>query len=223
MSDGPDSLFPETPWSLIARGVGGENEEQKEALRQLLSAYWRPIFCCIRYGWQKDEQEAKDLCESFLSRLVHDPELGELSQGYARFRDFLKQKLKAFMQDPRPGKKTSGVAFEGAITEEYEQRNPEEVFDQDWMLVIIEKTIQKLKLGLGETHRPHFEIFKVFDIEGHRPDPSELAKTLEIEQSQVLPMLFDARRRFRRYVIEEIHEYATDHDDAVEELAWLLG
>ena len=52
---------------------------------------------------------------------------------------------------------------------------------------------------------------------------AEIAQELEMERDQVHAALFQARRRFRRHLIEEIHEYALDQTDAKEELRWLLG
>ena len=66
-------------------------------------------------------------------------------------------------------------------------------------------------------------IFSTVDVEDRGLSLAEIAQDLEMERDQVHAALFQARRRFRRHLIEEIHEYALDQTDAKKELRWLLG
>lgn len=219
-----DLLFPETRWSLVAQAVGCEDEQAKQAVRDLLKAYWPPIYSAIKFGWQKSDEETQHMCEIFLSQLISKPNISETNKGKGRFRDYLKAELRTFMQSQpdQTESSTSGIVMDPACIVEVECDKPETVFDESWILLVMQNAIKKMKNAFSGEDTYIYRVFYVFDVEGQRPETEQLAKQLEIDPELVLPALFQARRRFRRHLIEEVHEYALDQEDAQGELRWLL-
>ena len=104
-----DSLFPETRWSLVAQAMGGEDEQAKQALKELLKAYWPPIFSALKFGWNKDDTEATQLCDAFLSQVINQSDLKAASESGKPLRTYLKQALADFMAKTPGDAQSSGV------------------------------------------------------------------------------------------------------------------
>ena len=104
-----DSLFPETRWSLVAQAMGGEDEQAKQALKELLKAYWPPIFSALKFGWNKDDTEATRLCDAFLSQVINQSDLKAASESGKPLRTYLKQALADFMANTPGDAQSSGV------------------------------------------------------------------------------------------------------------------
>ena len=66
--------FPSTHLSLFRDLREGPSEQRAAALQKLVLAYWKPVYCLIRYGWKRGNEEAKDLTQQFfLDTLVDGP------------------------------------------------------------------------------------------------------------------------------------------------------
>src|SRR5688572_6557168 len=105
---GPDPPFPPrlenaprfttTPWSLILAAGGADSREVGAALRQLLERYWYPLYAFVRRKGH-DAEEACDLTQEFVSRLLEKKLLRSADPRKGRFRTFLLTALSRFLVD----------------------------------------------------------------------------------------------------------------------------
>ena len=67
--DGPATgLFPSTRWSLIVQAAAPATPQAREALEELCSLYWHPVYAFIRRKGN-DPDWALDLTQDFFARL----------------------------------------------------------------------------------------------------------------------------------------------------------
>lgn len=67
--DGPATgLFPSTRWSLIIQAAAPATPQAREALEELCSLYWHPVYAFIRRKGN-DPDWALDLTQDFFARL----------------------------------------------------------------------------------------------------------------------------------------------------------
>ncbi len=207
-----DSLFPETPWSLIAAQVGGDEDEKASALRRLLSIYWPPVFCAIRDGWEVPVERAELLCHDFLAAVLHDA--GGLVQAHAggRLRDALRDALDDYMQRSaeQPANRDSGIAIKCDHAALDVAGAPSEVYDAQWTLLVFEQALQATESSLQGDSATALAVFKAVDVNGDSQEmPGDSALT-------------EARRVFRRELLRLVCDYVSDDEAARVELAWLL-
>jgi DNA-directed RNA polymerase specialized sigma24 family protein len=220
-----DSSFPQTPWSLIAQAAA-DGDDRAALLRQLLERYWQPVHRAIHFGWSVPEPRARELVSAFLHRMLDPALLAALDPEQTRFRDLIKAKLLEFMTEATRGLDLRSPAppFELAELGDVppSQGDPVEVFDEQWALLVIHRALERLKQATAE-QQPHvYYVFEACDVQGKRPSDAELAQELSIDAESVQPTLQRARRLFRRFIAEEITQYAADQGRAQEELKWLL-
>lgn len=217
--------FPPTLWSSILSTARGDAPQQREMLGRLLAAYWKPVYCCVRFGWNKTSGEAKDIVHSLFLDLLEGT---GLDPARGRFRNFLKTAIRHFMMNParnaghvqRGGKAIpmenlealSGIAGE-----------PDEIFEKEWTRTILDTSVNQLcQEFIAEGKEIHFRVFKLHDLEGDPSYPS-VATKLGISESDVRHSLHVARKRLRALVTRRISDYALDRNEVEEELSRTLG
>ncbi len=218
--------FPETPWSLIARQAGGQGDQAHSAMQNLLSLYWQPVYLTIRDGWDLDADSARNLCDQFLHQVLSPESLSRQSQSGGRFRTFVRSELLSFMQAPpktdHAGNR-SGIVFEELDIPASELSDPADVFDQQWVTVVFVRALKALSERYSGEREAPFTIFKAIDIDGEQKTIGEISAERGLSPVAGKAALTEARRFFRRKIIEQIYDYAADQQDAGDELAWLLG
>ncbi|MEO1035321.1 MAG: hypothetical protein AAFX44_07170 [Pseudomonadota bacterium] len=221
----PPAEFPQTPWSLIAAGANGDIEESREALRTLLAIYWEPVYATIRGNWEPDAERAAVLCEQFLRRFLYGTDLADSVERTGRFRDLVRERLDAFMQD-RNGdgahERPSGIDIKPAVATSRLPPDAARTFDECWMLAIFNNALDKLRDSYRDEPES-YAIFAAVDVDGDDFDPASLADRFSIEKALVAPTVREARRRLRRFLTDAVHAYANDQSEALAELRWLLG
>lgn len=221
-----DSLFPETPWSLIARAANAEGDPAA-LIRPLLERYWQPVYESIRQGLQCSDADALLLVERFLDQLLQPQILATLDPTTTRFRDIVRSHLADFMaeQPTLIAEQVPAIKGKFNLVERVDtgtsHGSPEQIFDEQWTLLLFQRSIDQLKMAAAAT--PLFEVFKAHDITGERPPNAELAARLSIEVAEIEPLLFSARRQFRGFLISEVLAYSAEQDHTQAELDWLLN
>lgn len=206
--------FPETPWSLLARQAAGVPEDQN-AMRELLQLYWQPVFCAIRDGWRITSSDAGSLCDQFLAEQL-SPQNVAATEPRSRFRLHLKSELIRFMgSDPQPDPRASlsGVSIDTTIAAEQVDGEPENVFDERWMLVVFRQALERTRDRLSDAPDAYDALVRT-DVE-----PSDDATPVADDDHN----LRLARTSFRRELVELVYQSVSSLDDAREELRWLLG
>jgi RNA polymerase sigma-70 factor (ECF subfamily) len=213
--------------------------EQKAALEHLIRTYWKPVYCCIRYGWKKANEDAKDLTQAFFARLLDDETLGDFAPDRGSFRGFLKAVLTNFLRKEERSAATLkrggdavivgldiGELESAGLAPEVESMGPDQVFGLAWKRSVLEEALRMLEMKLKETDRMAvLEVFRQYDLEPG-PEPlsyRELGRELGISEGTVRRHLWRARQEFRKAVSEVIAKTVSNESDFTEEMKEFYG
>ena len=238
------SGFPGTRWSLVARLVESDSRAgsrtRRDALEELISSYWRPVYRALRVRYRKRPEEAEDLTQAFfleliekrrLEQFVADPDAG-------RFRGLLGSLLDRFVssanRDARRLKRGGDrkhipldPALVASIESRIAQEPPEDPFDQEWRATVIDQALADLaneaRSPLAQRRLEVFLAYEVEPLDGERPTYAELARRLDLKPHDVKNDLVAARRRFAELILDRIREESRDDAEARDELRQLFG
>ena len=100
MQAGSKMTFPTTRLSLVLAAASDSDDRSREALAALCRLYWQPLHAYIRrHGYSADE--AEDLTQAFMTRLIEKRTFRSFAQERGRFRSFLLASLKHFLFNER--------------------------------------------------------------------------------------------------------------------------
>ena len=91
-------MFSSTRWSLIVQAAAPATPQAREALEELCSLYWYPVYAFIRRKGN-DPDWALDLTQDFFARLLEKDILTSVEQEKGRFRSFLRVTCRNFLVD----------------------------------------------------------------------------------------------------------------------------
>ncbi len=232
---GPGGYFPTTMWSAIEEAQALSESEARERVGRLIGAYWKPIYFCVRAGWSKSAEDAKDLTQSFFAFLLSGDVLQKVQRGRGRFRGFLKSTLRNFLANQhrdeyrikRGGDETivaldvSDPEFE-ALLPAASGRTPEQIFDNEWARTLIKNSIEDFEKREREAgHAVTMDVFRRFQAPGEGgegPVYERIAAELGITRDSVEHHLQKARAAIRDLILERIKEYALDDVEIQQEL-----
>lgn len=222
------SEFPTTDLRML-RGFRSELPDVRRGhLEEYCARYWKPVYAYFRALARGGIDEARDLTQDFFCRLAEENLLSRFEPGRGRFRAFLKEVLRNRLLDHhrretrlrRGGGRlhlsinTDQVECE-AFLEEARRASPEQLFDRQWMLDLLDRGIERLRAELGaERKRVVFDVYRAYELvpEESRPTYAAIAARLGIKEHDVTNHLHAARLRLRRIVKEEVARYESGPD-----------
>ena len=145
--------FATTRWSLVA-AADARAAESATALEELCGAYWRPLYAFLRQSGQSPV-ESEDLVQGFLTDLLARGDVSRADPARGRFRTFLLASLKNYVskqRDRRAASKRSGTwtrlnfaDAERAFAAGRDDRTPQQAFDRQWALSLLEGVLDDLR------------------------------------------------------------------------------
>jgi len=223
--------FPLTRLSLIESAAAGD-AIQNDALEQVVALYWKPVYKYIRLKWNKNNEEAKDLTQSFFASAIERDFFRRFDPQQASFRTYLRMALDRFTaneyasarREKRGGKVSfMPLDFEAADSEPIDRRtseSPEEVFQREWQRQLFAVAIDDLRLHCELAGKLlQFRIFEEYDLaDGDRPGYSELADRVGITVTTLNNHLAWARRMLRNFVMERLRGVTSGDRELREEM-----
>jgi RNA polymerase sigma-70 factor (ECF subfamily) len=236
-----NAKFCTTQWSQIASAQTTDLQRQQYIINNLISRYWKPVYCTIRHKGFSNE-DAKDLTQSFFEEIVLNKELiQKADRTKGRFRTFLLTALDHYISNARRLAKArkrrpqSGV-FSFQIQEELDmpfapgQAPAEAVFNYTWACDLIEEVLDIVKKECVESKKSvHWQIFndKVVTpiISGKEaPDMADLCAKYDLPNAQKASnMIVTVKRTFQRVLESLLAKYAPDEQGVEEEFGQLLN
>ncbi len=229
---GEHRAFPTTLWSSILRAQGPDAVVRRQTLEKLFAQYWKPVYCCVRFGWNRPVEDAKDLVQDFFSDLLERDFLQDVDPSKGRFRSFVKAALRNFMMNVKrdEGRLKRGggarvVALEGLENIQAAPGEPDQVFDAEWLRSVLGRAVDELRSDLQKAGKEsYYRVFELYDLGGiAEPSYGSVARETGLSESDVRNYLHFTRQALRRILIRQISEYAVDEHDVEEELRWILG
>ena len=228
----PDGFFATTRWTVV-RAAGAS---VAGALESLCTAYWFPLYAYVRRrGFSKED--AEDLTQAFFAKLLERRDFAGLKQENGRFRAFLLAALKNFLANERDraGRLKRGgnithfsLNWQSADSQfqiaDTASRSPDEAFDREWALALLERVMVQLRdesTVAGRAER--FEQLKRFLAVGKGEIPYALAASeLLMDAGTLRVAIYRLRKRYRELLKQEVADTLSDPAMVEEELAVLL-
>jgi RNA polymerase sigma factor (sigma-70 family) len=235
MSISQASVFRTTRWNIVRRAQGGQGDEARDGLERLARIYWYPLYAFARRQGCK-EQDAQDLTQSFLARLLTQEGLQSVDPSKGRFRSFLLACFKNFLADERERSKAikrgGGVEFVPLDTSAAEERyldesaplNGEEHYDRDWAQSLMSEALERLRLeSLHSAKEERFHALQPFLLETISPaEEAALRKRLDLTESGLRSALQRLRFRLGEYLWTEVARTVQDNSEVDAETRHLL-
>jgi RNA polymerase sigma factor (sigma-70 family) len=234
-SDAP-RVFPNTRWSVVLAATQRQSPESTAALEVICRAYWHPLYTYVRRCGQS-AHDAQDLTQEFFCRLLEKRWLDSANRDKGKLRTFLIVALKNFMSKEwrrastqRRGGAQSHIQFDTAFAEsrfaaDTSSLAPEETFDRQWALTLLDLTVNRLRGEFVAANRTgDFDALKNCLMAGRGTiDYAEVATKLGANEVAARVAVHRLRKRFREIYREEISQTLADGADLDGELRHLAA
>jgi RNA polymerase sigma-70 factor (ECF subfamily) len=230
-------VFQTTHWSEVLAARERDGTAGKEALSNLCSTYWYPLYAFIRReGF--DQHEAEDLTQDFFARLLGRDFLANVSPAGGKFRSFLLASLRNFLVNERErasAKRRGGGqcilsldAGEGEtrfMLEPPDHSTPEVLFEKQWALTLLQQTAKALQAEYAAKNKADvFEDLKGFLPTGEQGESrAELAARRGISAGAVDVAIHRLRQRFGALLREQVAQTVSSEDEVDEEIDYLMS
>jgi RNA polymerase sigma factor (sigma-70 family) len=220
---GTRRAFEPTKWTVVLKA-----RDRKET-GALVERYWKPCYFYIRRKGHGVE-DAKDLTQGFFLDFIERDALAGVTRAKGRFRSFLLACLDHYLSneyDRRRAKKRSAklvpLDFDVAETQfrQCPHDSPERAFHRQWAHSVMDKGIARLHEEMGS----RFDLLREYLITGEAR-LKDVAKKLDLSESNAKVILHRARKRYRELLRDEIArtvERPGEVDDEMKELFALLS
>jgi RNA polymerase sigma-70 factor (ECF subfamily) len=233
---GQGSRFATTHWSLVLAAGGTGSQEVRPAMTRLLETYWYPLYAFVRRKG-RDADEAFDLTQEFLARLLERNVLHAADPEKGRFRTFLLSALERFLVDEwrREGRKKRGggrtvLSLSFADAEERyrlepaDTLTPERIYERRWAITLLELGLRRLEEECSVAGRE--ELFAAVKPVIAGEDPlrayAAIASELGMTEGALKTQVHRLRGRFRAILRAEIGQTVAGPADVAEEIQHLF-
>ncbi len=230
------SRFAATDWSLVLAAGGTDTEEARPAMSRLLETYWYPLYAFVRRAG-RDPNDASDLTQEFLTRLLEGNSLSLADPTKGKFRTFLLTSLERFLVDQhrrenrekRGGGRTKFSlsmldAEERYQLEPLDTLTPERIYERRWAMTLLDRALNRLEQESTTAGRgPLFAALKpLLAGEPVQGSYAEIAREIAMTEGSLKTAAHRLRRRYAALVRAEIAETLSDPNDIEEEVQHLF-
>jgi RNA polymerase sigma-70 factor (ECF subfamily) len=228
--------FPSTVWISVEQARDSSAERAREALAELCSAYWQPVYAFIRRKGN-DPDRAADLTQDFFTLLIEPGALADVDAAKGKFRSFLMAACSHVLSNrhvyERALKRGGGrslisidqlQAEERLRCEPFHEITPERIFLREWATILINRVMDQLRSEARVKGRS-----RLFDqirpaLLGRELAPSyaQLAKELGVGEAKIKVAVHRLRVRFKELLRKEIARAGTDPAEIDQEISSLI-
>jgi len=233
----PIARFGTTHWSVVLRAAVDGSSGGQQALTQLITAYWYPLYAFARrLGSQ--HHDAMDQTQGFFTHVLATEALSDVSPEKGRFRSFLLSSFKNFLANQRRAAKTvrrggtvttlslSGEDFQSRYDQEpADADTPELLFQRRW----VEALLRRVRARLAEDYRQAGKEALFQLLEPHLSDGVggvarvHITRQLNLSSAAVAMSIHRMRRRFGYLLRQEVAATVDDPTEIDDELRSLLA
>lgn len=225
--------FPTTRWTLLADATLNGDTAGREALANLCHAYRRPVLAFLKASGLPLE-DAEDLTQAFLLKLVESRLWKRADRLKGRFRNFLLGTLRHVMdhhlRSQQALKRGRGVA--PLSLEDFDDSSPEmmddqstsdSLFDREWALSLVDSTLKAVQAEfLARDQQREFELLRFYlPGTGVPPAYEEAAASLGLSLSALKAAIHRLRQRFRELLRQAVSVTVSAPHEVDEELRYL--
>jgi len=230
--------FSTTCWSVVIAAGRSSTPEARDALEQLCTTYWFPLYAFVRKRG-KMESDSKDLVQSFVLSLLERNDFRHANPEKGKFRTFLLSAFNNFLANEfdyrnaikRGGdKKITTIDWSDAearyAIEPQDDETPERLFDRQWGLLVIRRVLDTIRQELNkagkESHYRELSRFLTGEPGGGRRSYAEIGQKLDMSESAVKSAVHRLRGRYRQVLRKQIAETVTSQQQVDEEIRALF-
>ncbi len=226
-----------TRWSRVVRAGDDDEKTAQEALAGLCQDYWRPLYHFARRRGSSP-QDAQDLTQGFILRMLEKSTFGRADQERGRFRTFLITTFVQYMMNQhrdQTRQKRGGSQAMLSLDEDDAERQyaaqmqdwltPERQYERSWALAMLERVMQRLREEYVKAGRLLlFEVIQPHIAGGAgRPGYEGMAATLGMSTTAVTVSMFRMRKRYGQLLREEIGSTVDSPAEVEDELRHLIN
>lgn len=228
-------MFPNTRWSVVLRATATPSPESSAALETICREYWHPLYAYARRSGQS-EHDAQDLTQEFFRRLLEKRWLEKVDREKGRLRTFLVLALKHFMANEwrrnsalKRGGGHAPVQMDTSFAESSaaadSSLSPEEVFDRQWALTLLDLTLKKLQTEFAAAGKANefAQLKRCLTTDHGTIDYAAMAGQLGMNQGAARVAVHRLRKRFREIYRQEITQTLADGAELDAELRHLAA
>jgi RNA polymerase sigma factor (sigma-70 family) len=218
---GPSGQFPTTHLSLLEATASGLSSA---AMDQVIALYWKPVYRFIRFKFQRNNEDAKDLTQGFFATALQRDFFSRFDPQKASFRTYLRMAVERYAANEYAAahrqKRGGEIQFEPVEEEHATTQSPEQEFEREWRRQLFFLSLDDLRSychGCGK--QVQFDVFRDYDLcDGDRPSYAELAEKYEIAETAVTNYLAWARRMLRACVTDRLKGTTADARELHQEM-----
>ena len=233
---GGQRRFPSTHWTAIQDIGPGDDADSRRMIGDLLSDYWKPVYCYLRRRGHGNE-EAKDLTQGFFQDVVLRRDLiGRADPARGRFRTLLLSALGNYVSNvhrhesaqkriPKHKLVHLDQADPGSLPEAIEAGAPEETFHYAWVSELLDRMLEEVEASCrADGMETHWNLFhdRVLrpTLDDTAPPPlGQLCTKYGLkEPAKASNMIFAVKRRMQAALKRYIRQSVARDEDISEEI-----
>jgi RNA polymerase sigma factor (sigma-70 family) len=214
-----------------------DSNQRSRAIEVLIQLYWMPVYKYLRMKWKKSEEDAQDLTQGFFLRSLEKNFLADYNPEKARFRTYLRTCLDGFASNElksqntlKRGGETIQVHLDFQIAEnELKQlqnpETPERIFEKEWVRSLFRLSLETFSRECAANGKEtQYKLFERYDMDSdEKISYKDLAQEFKLPVTQVTNYLADARKQFRRIVLDTLRASTSSEEEFRSEVRSLLG
>lgn len=229
-------MFITTHWSVVLAAGRSDTPRAEAALARLCETYWYPLYAYLRRRGFSPE-DAQDLTQEFLARLLAHNWVGDADRRKGRFRTFLLTALSRFLANEwnrahtqKRGGNRAQVPLDTAVAERRYQTEPtsaasaDQLYDRQWAMTLLERALTRLSAEQEQSGKAaDFTVLSsVLTAERGGIPYQALAGKMGVSETAARMAVHRLRKRFRDLFREEIAQTVAP-EEVEEEIRYLLA
>ncbi len=238
---GHDGAFHTTQWEDIQRARTLDDSRRKDAVGDLLTRYWKPVYCYLRRKGL-DNEAAKDMTQGFFHEVVLGRELIQRAESQrGRFRTLLLTALDRYVTSAhradvaRKRRPAAGiVSLDGAdgarLPEPAHVARPDEAFHHAWAAELLDDVLSELEREcVGTGKRKHWEVFRARVLAPIVDNAATVPLAALCEQQGIdsemtaSNMIVTVKRRFQAMLRSRVRSFVNSDEEVEQEILDLIA
>ena len=228
--------FLTTRWSLVVQAREGTTASASQALSDLCTIYWYPLYAYVRRTG-KGPHEAEDLTQQFFAQLLAHEYLASADREKGKLRTFLLTVLKRFMAnewDKIMAEKRGGghapIPIDHVVGEQRYGKEPADpvspdiIYEQQWALSLLDRVFSDLRCEYQSSGKENlFDALKNYISRQSDDVPyADVAGRLDLSEGSVRVAVHRMRKRYRHRLRDAIADTVASPDEIDEEIRHLF-
>src|SRR5690348_7078534 len=138
-------------------------------MNQVIALYWKPVYRFIRFKFQKNNEDAKDLTQGFFASAMQREFFSRFDPAKASFRTYLRMAVERYAANEHVAanrqKRGGQIHFEPFEEQHAISESPEAEFEREWRRQLFSLALDDLRSHCEvNSKQAQFRIFSDYDL-----------------------------------------------------------